>query len=117
MSWLRKLKKRGGWIGVDLDGTLAHYDGNIASIGEPLKPMLDRVQEWLKDGHTVKLMTARAGSKAQLALIHRWCLDHGLPSLEVTNKKDFQMIELWDDKAIQVEHNTGRPMLWRNHAV
>jgi hypothetical protein len=30
----------GGWIGVDLDGTLAHYDGwkGIDHIGEPIKP-------------------------------------------------------------------------------
>jgi len=116
MSWLKRLK-RGGWIGVDLDGTLAHYDGNISMIGEPLKPMMDRVQEWLKAGHTVKLVTARAGKKGQKELIHRWCLDHGLPSLEVTDRKDFQMTELWDDRAIQVETNTGHPMLWRNHAV
>ncbi len=33
-----------GWIGVDLDGTLAHYEGwNGANhIGEPLAPMLER---------------------------------------------------------------------------
>ena len=38
-----------GWIGVDLDGTLAvhepgEYDG---SIGRPVKPMVDRVKGWL----------------------------------------------------------------------
>lgn len=116
MSWLRQLKKKRGWIGVDLDGTLAEYNGSTAEIGQPLKPMLDRVKEWIKDGHTVKIVTARAGKSGQGEMIRQWCLDNDLPPLDVTDRKDFEMIELWDDRAIQVEHNTGRPMLWRNHA-
>ena len=28
--------------------------------------------------------------------------------VEVTDKKDFGMIELWDDRAIQIEANMGR---------
>lgn len=35
-----------GWIGVDLDGTLAHYDSwrGVDHIGAPVIPMLDRVK-------------------------------------------------------------------------
>jgi hypothetical protein len=36
-----------------------------------------------------------------------WLKAQGLPELEVTDRKDFGMIELWDDRAIQVVQNTG----------
>lgn len=50
-----------GWIGVDLDGTLAHYDGwkGADHIGEPVPAMVERVKRWLAEGKTVKIMTAR----------------------------------------------------------
>ena len=41
-------------------------------------------------------------------IIKRWCKQHIGRELEVTNVKDFGMIELWDDRAIQVKKNTGR---------
>lgn len=104
------------WIGVDLDGTLAHYDGwqGVEHIGEPIEPMLDRVKEWLAGGMKVKIMTARASepdfTKRQLAItfIRQWCKKHIGQDLEVVCCKDFGMIELWDDRAVQVEKNTGR---------
>lgn len=35
-----------GWIGVDLDGTLAEYQGYYAgAIGAPIRPMLVRAQD------------------------------------------------------------------------
>ena len=37
-----------------------------------------------------------------------WCEANGLPRLEVTDRKDYSMIELWDDRAVCVERNTGR---------
>ena len=40
--------------------------------------------------------------------IKEWCLKHIGQKLEVTNVKDFGMIELWDDRAVQVIPNTGR---------
>lgn len=104
-----------GWIGVDLDGTLAHYDGwkGIAHIGAPIPIMIGRVQEWIAAGRTVKIFTARVSCaepdrSAVIGHIHRWLGTHGLPALDVTNVKDFGMIELWDDRAVQVHINTGR---------
>ncbi len=44
---------------------------------------------------------------AVIAAIHTWLQDHGLPPLEVTNVKDFGMVELWDDRAVRVRMNTG----------
>ena len=97
------------WIGVDLDGTLAQYDEwkGIEHIGEPIQPMMARVNAWVAKGVIVKIFTARAGVPEQIPFIHAWLEKHGLPRLEVTNIKDFAMVELWDDRCIQVVSNTG----------
>ncbi len=112
-----------GWIGVDLDGTLAQYDGwkGPEHIGAPIPAMVDRVKRWLSDGREVRVFTARAwvllGSAEQQAegqsivkAIDAWCAQHIGQTLPVTCIKDFGMIELWDDRAVQVEANTGRRM-------
>lgn len=100
------------WVGVDLDGTLAHWDGwkGIEHIGEPIQPMMARVNAWVSEGITVKIFTARASLPEQIPYIHDWLEKHGLPRLEVTNIKDFEMVELWDDRCIQVVPNTGMPL-------
>jgi hypothetical protein len=102
------------WIGVDLDGTLACYSGwrGLEHIGKPVPVMLARVKYWISEGYTVKIFTARAseGEKG-IVPVKKWLVENGLPELEVTNQKDFAMIELWDDRAIQVVANTGRPFL------
>lgn len=106
-----------GWIGVDLDGTLAEYlcwgDGKI---GKPIPLMIDRVKEWLAQGKVVKIFTARVGPPyfkgdsfdSIITEIREWLEVNGLPrNLEITSTKDFKMIELWDDRCIQVIPNTG----------
>jgi hypothetical protein len=40
-------------------------------------------------------------------LIGHWCQKHIGQRLEVTCTKDYGMIELWDDRAVQVVANTG----------
>ena len=117
-----------GWIGVDLDGTLAKYEGYKGPdyIGEPIPAMLCRVKQWLAEGKTVKIFTARVdGGRAAILLgndegwkfadvegikkpIREWCKRHIGVELEITNVKDYGMVELWDDLAIRVEKNTGR---------
>jgi hypothetical protein len=100
------------WIGVDLDGTLARVGGNGQGdkIGTPIKPMMDRVMQWIADGKTVKIFTARASSSNQVAAIKQWLAKHGLPDLEVTNIKDMLMTALWDDRCVQVLTNSGEPV-------
>lgn len=100
-----------GWIGVDLDGTLAKYRGweGPDSIGEPVPEMLMRVRRWLAEGKEVRIFTARASIPEQIAPVRAWLDRHGLQQVGITNVKDFGMIELWDDRAVQVEMNTGRP--------
>lgn len=104
-----------GWIGVDLDGTLAHYDGwkGFEHIGPPVERMRQRVIEWLSEGRDVRIFTARVcgtdGRNVDTVRGHieAWCLEHLGRVLPVTNKKDYAMAELWDDRAIQVRENTG----------
>ena len=100
------------WIGVDLDGTLARDLGSARGddIGSPIEPMLVRVQKWIAEGRTVKIFTARASSPRQVAAIKEWLVSCGLPDLEVTNVKDLHMIELWDDRCVQVTTNLGEPI-------
>jgi len=104
------------WIGVDLDGTLAHDLGNkrenkgLEKIGSPIMPMLNRLRRWIAEGKTVKIFTARASSPRQVVMIKKWLASYGLPDLEVTNVKDLRMIELWDDRCVQVMTNSGEPI-------
>lgn len=98
-----------GWIGVDLDGTLAHYYGwkGITHIGPPVPMMLERVKSWIEDGKTVKIFTARASNTLAIPYIRLWMEQNGLPDLEITATKDFGMVELWDDRCVQVVANMG----------
>lgn len=101
-----------GWIGVDFDGTLSIYGGwqGKGVYGPPVLAMARRVCEWHDSGVTVKIVTARAADPEERDLVKRWLRENGLPDLEITDRKDFGMIELWDDRAVQVEYNTGRRM-------
>ena len=101
-----------GWIGVDLDGTLAFYDTwkGIEHIGEPIPTMVLSIKRGLELGHQFKIFTARVcnGEKA-IKIIQDWLEEKaGLPRLDCTNIKDFNMIELWDDRAIRIIKNTGK---------
>lgn len=97
------------WIGVDLDGTLAEYDGDYASdeIGPPIEAMLDRVKGWVEAGEIVKIFTARAEDESAIPAIEEWLEENGIGGLEITNRKDKLMKELWDDRVVQVIPNTG----------
>ena len=113
-DWIQKKGElqMNGWIGVDLDGTLAEYNGwhGIERIGEPIQPMIRRVKEWIASGKKVKIFTARVfGEQRETALqpILDWCKTNIGCELEVTCEKDFGMIELWDDRCVQVITNKG----------
>lgn len=114
-----------GWVGVDLDGTLAKYEGFVApdEIGEPIPLMLGRVKRWLAGGADVRIFTARVywheGDEADWhktkeaadlarAAIEKWCLKHLGKVLPITCTKDYHMHQLWDDRAVQIIPNTGR---------
>lgn len=122
-----RLQRPGAWLGVDLDGTLAYDDGCIAEdhIGEPVPLMLQRVKDMLSAGYDVRIFTARVdGGLVALDMglvdahrykdtdritnvIQDWTEKHLGVRLPVTCKKDFGMVALYDDRAIQIIPNTG----------
>ena len=97
------------------DGTLAHYGGwqGPGHIGKPIKLMCDRVRAWLAEGKTVRIFTARihnvdaSGAKLVIAAIDDFCMTEFGRCLSITDAKDLDMIQLWDDRAIQLIPNTG----------
>ena len=113
-----------GWIAVDLDGTLAEYNGwrGATHIGAPIPKMVDRVKQWLAEGKDVRIFTARVYAPTGPAYdpkrereaidagvaIAQWCIEHIGKELPVTCTKDYGMIVLYDDRCRQVEQNTGR---------
>lgn len=105
-----------GWIGVDLDGTLAIYHSwsatggwNGGSIGFPIPRMVMRVQAWHHAGKEVRLFTARAShmTPADKFEMEQWMWHNLGFVLPITCEKDPGMLELWDDRAVQVIPNTG----------
>lgn len=111
-----------GWIGVDLDRTLAQreHDGGDNTPGEPVPAMVARVKRWLSQGKNVRIFTARVApgivepgwtpAEEQTAIVEAWCLKHIGQILPVTCMKDYYMKEMWDDCAVAVEENTGRQL-------
>jgi len=100
-----------GWIGVDLDGTLAKYSGWSEDIGEPIPKMIQRVKRWLAEGKEVRILSARGSVQPnkfeQLMKIYSWVEEHIGEPLEVTDKKDPAMLRLYDDRVRQIEEGTG----------
>lgn len=105
------------WVGIDLDGTLAEFHpAGDHSIGRPVAPMVELVRKTLyTDKIDVKIFTARVSGhpdseepRVATMRIQDWLENEcNLPRLEVTNVKDFYMVELYDDRAVQVVFNTG----------
>lgn len=105
------------WIGVDLDGTLAFYDGwkGAQHIGNPIPEMVERVRAWLAAGKEVRIFTARVAEAFDgrdmgevYDRIHKFSRDNFGQALPITCTKDHGMTELWDDRAVRVVKNTGQ---------
>lgn len=109
-----------GHILVDFDATLATYEKFEGPdiLGEPVPAMVERVKGWLKEGRDVRIFTARASSdgtpKRNLEATHAanairsWCKLHLGQELPITTQKTWETDEIWDDRAVQVEKNTGK---------
>lgn len=100
-----------GHIAFDLDATLAQYSpGDFPNIGKPIPEMISRVQDLLERGWEVRIFTARMSEQAdtQLPLIEAWCLEHIGVKLPVTCVKHYDLAYFYDDRARQVEPNTGK---------
>ena len=106
-------------IAVDFDGTLAYWDGvwkgDPTLFGDPILTMVDRVRQWLKEGHEIWIFTARLDSdrvgpevlEEVQAAIWRWTLEHIGTGLKSTAMKKVEFCEIYDDRAFRVESNTG----------
>lgn len=95
--------------GVDLDGTLAEYDGwkGEGHVGKAIPKMLDRVKKWIDDGIRIVIFTARAQDPEKIPDIKEWLKNNGLEGLEITNIKTHDISRIYDDRAIQVRRNEG----------
>lgn len=138
---------KSGWIAMDLDGTLVKYDAWVSAghIGEPVVPMVKRVQDFLAEGREVRVFTARcwplvlpldvpqreaiekqfaqsqlevvqafdasperiADALTAVKAIHEWTEQVFGKPLVVTCVKDYFMYQLFDDRAVSVQKNTG----------
>ena len=105
-----------GWVGFDLDGTLAidEFDAlRPTHIGPPVAPIVALVRHWLTKGVEVRIFTARVGSDDQMwnmeqkLAIREWTLKHLGRELRATSRKDMYCITYYDDRAIQVEKDIG----------
>ncbi len=115
-----------GWIGFDLDGTLAEYTEwrSWRSIGAPVPAMIAILKQHLAAGDPCRIFTARAyvaNGREQcrttgewfttgdmVLVIEDWLRTHVGTLLPVTCLKDYHMLKLYDDRAVAVEANTGR---------
>ncbi len=125
------MQNRARTIAVDLDGTLAHYGQWDGNIGAPVPDMVARVQEWMRLGYAVEIFTARVAAlhldeargdeiseaSDQYEKIREWCREHIGCYLPVTAVKDMHIVEIWDDRAVRVEKNTGRSELHDAHVI
>lgn len=61
-----------GWIGFDLDGTLAEYHGWMGeqNIGAPVAPMVNLIRQLHERGVEVKIVTARVSPRGQPVSVH-----------------------------------------------
>lgn len=107
-----------GWIGVDFDGTLC------AASGQPIPKMIERVKKFLAQGIEVRIVTARVNSKMTFEHKHnhcdyimRWCLQHIGKTLPIQAEKDYDMVVLYDDRAIAVETDTGECRGWNKELL
>jgi hypothetical protein len=103
------------WVGFDLDGTLARDDaeGHFEPpypLGQPVPEMLQTMRRLMQAGIKVKIFSARACEPENIPAVQDWAERHGLGRLEVTNQKDYNLIRFFDDRAIQVVPNQGRPV-------
>jgi len=102
------------WVGVDFDGTLCRLRDGL-----PVSSMVNKIRYFRKKGVEVRICTARVASKypeehrEQHRLhIERWCTEHVGEILPVTSEKDYEMVLLYDDRAVAVETDTGACKGW-----
>ena len=107
---------------VDFDGTIsAHvskdgeaFDYDPSKVGEPIDVMIKRVRMWLAEGREVVIFTARVHPAGGIESVEKatgaiqdFCFKHFGRVLEITCMKDPRFEEIWDDRVVRVDRNTG----------
>lgn len=104
---------RRGWIGIGFDGVLCTLEAPGKPFGDPIKDGINRVKIWLAKGFTVRIFTERvshdddARNELSRASIQNWCEKHIGHRLDVTCKKDYDTIGIWDIGVVSLVKNTG----------
>lgn len=103
----------GAWVGIDFDGTWSSTDnpGHFEPpypLGRAVPQMTYKVRIMMKAGIRVRLFTARAGSPEAVERLRDWMRREIGEVLEVTDKKDYNLLRFYDDRALQVIPNLGR---------
>jgi hypothetical protein len=105
-----------GWYGFDLDSSIARYEGweGHTDIGEPLgiekmNSAFNILLGYLEQGKCCKIFTARAAHKECIKPIQNWCKKYLGQVLDITDRKDHDLIRFFDDRAIGVDSETGVP--------
>lgn len=107
-------------IAVDLDGTLAHYDGwkGIGHIGCVIPEVANAMERAQKEGAEVWIFTARVSDPADAEeagkYVHEWLVKNNFQFEGITAIKHKFFTEFWDDRAIQVIRNSGLFVLDEN---
>lgn len=100
-------------IAVDLDGTLAQYDGwkGIGHIGCVIPEVANAMERAQAEGAEVHLFTARVSDPEDAAEAHqvisKWAEANHFNFASITAVKHKFFTEFWDDRAIQVIKNEG----------
>jgi hypothetical protein len=96
-------------IGIDLDGTLAEYNGWVGDehIGDVIPSMKEFILELISKGEEVIIFTARAVDTESIGVVSEWLAKNGIPALQITNVKLKKMKSFYDDRAYRVERNMG----------
>ena len=107
------------WIGVDIDGTLAKYEGwkGWDHIGDPIPETVKKVNTWLNKGIKVCIFTARTSEVSRARnnitfeqmkeVIDNWCEKNLGFKLPIKKEKDCWMLGAIDDSIVQMDKNTG----------
>ena len=108
-----------GWVGTDLDGTLAEYTEykGWQHIGKPIPGVLNFIKKLRAAGIPVKIFTARCSAESRAVdgltfeqvekVIQDWTEEHLGERLPVTAEKGCSMICFLDDSAVQIDKNKG----------
>ena len=108
-----------GWVGFDLDGTIAQYTGykGWQHIGEPIPSMINFIKKLRSMGIPCKILTSRAAAESRAVdgltfeqveqVVQDWTEKYIGERLPVVSEKGCSMIVLFDDSVVQINKNTG----------